>query len=446
VRDHIPGKNGLDPFDPSTGTNLFYTCPRAEILDINEKKGTCTVQYESTMGQRKDVQILMPYFSHNQKNPESSSWIRVMPQIGDIVLINFDPNGTPYIVSYSCVDYETIQNLSSSDYPGFIFRQLKQGEIDIRSSGMAGLYLSRGGFCRTYAGNQYRTLFKGTMQETASLGLSLTVSDNTVVRIGDAKRKKTPLSLTESLVTDSKSLQCKEVDFKISQSVGPLELPVCRWSVGNVIDSTLTGGKELKLNGVPIRHYLRIHDLTGLLTTYQEAIDYKGNASVEFGTLATSGLSISGSVSPFSISNKSLDWACLTGINFSTQAGGISLSATAGGISATATAGNAELKAAAGIANVDGGLSVKLGNSAMAVNPVIRGTVYTTLEGNFLDKLTALLASVGALLATLVPVSGATPPQQAAVAKALAEWLVVTQSFRASLVPGASLSIKTFTE
>jgi len=443
-REEIPS----DPFAPKTGSDFPYYCTRSRIIDVRPEKGTCTLEYESTIGQRNDVHIPLLAFSFNVKSPDQSAWMRYMPQIGDVVLISFDANGTPYIIGYDTLSYEELQKQDSSKLPGFVFRQLKWGEFDCRSAGMAGWFASRAGTLTLFAGDQNFKLYRTTRQVDANFGLFKLSSDDTLIRLGDAKRKKTPLDVNESGVIAT-GLQLKEANFDVNQTLAFVKKPVARFSFGNVIEepTLLSAAVPMKgdLSGDPVRWHLELFDTTGFISAFKEQIDDHGNVGITMGVLATTGLKVDATVSPFEISNKNLDWSCLTGIKMSTAAGGVLLSATAGNASLTTSAGIAELKTALGVANVDGTV-VKFGNSAAAIQSLMLGTTFGVNLTQFLVKLTSFLAALGTTIGQIVPVTGIAPSALPPFAKALAEMLVQVTAFQATLVPGVTLSIKSFTE
>jgi Type VI secretion system/phage-baseplate injector OB domain len=144
------------------------------------------------------------------------------------------------------------------------------------------------------------------------------------------------------------------------------------------------------------------------------------------------------------------DWlieTLLGDIDLGTAAGNAKLSSLAGNVEAStlagkatlkSTVGNAEVLAPAGVANVDGSL-VRFGSVAAAIQPLIKGTVFSSGTGTLLTALSTALGPITSGAA--VP----TPPTNSAAIVALATAvLAFANGFNALL--GTILSTKVFTE
>lgn len=110
----------------------------ATITDVNEERGTCTLSFDATPGERQNVAL--PFYLHIGKKGQrgKSAWRREMPQPGDVVKVGFDSNSTARIIGYDTIGYDQLASIQESEGK-FGFRDLKMGEFDQKSSG--GAYL-----------------------------------------------------------------------------------------------------------------------------------------------------------------------------------------------------------------------------------------------------------------------------------------------------------------
>lgn len=163
----------------------------AQIVSVNEAKGTCSVVVIDGMtSQRDNLEIPKTGFS---VKGFKSSWSRYMPQEKELVIVGFNPRGECRILGYTTVAGQYSDLFSSSDntnLPMGDMQALKKGEHDMRSSGGAYLHLSNQGHLLLSAGaSTLLRLDKSNNEVRGQAGLWSNESDGSGLRIGDVKRK-----------------------------------------------------------------------------------------------------------------------------------------------------------------------------------------------------------------------------------------------------------------
>jgi hypothetical protein len=187
-----------------------------QIASVDEVNGRITVR---TATGDEEFTLHIPLYGFSIRGLRSS-WIRYMPQTRDYVKIGFGPDNRPEILGYAAWgdarnatnvgqrrDLQAPHNSAYASIAGFakdnvngmqIFRQLKQGEWDMRSSGGAELYGTRDGALTLAAGGGADIRLNKLRQEIKSrTRLTAFENDGVEFRFGNVKRLITPL-LTET--------------------------------------------------------------------------------------------------------------------------------------------------------------------------------------------------------------------------------------------------------
>lgn len=276
-------------------TALFYSrTVRATIMGVNTKKGTVKLQYESAMGEKPSVHMPISQLSYNRARPMLASWDRHMPQVDDVVLVSFDPNGTPRVVAYDVLSYEMIIN-DEETQQRVGFRELQPGEFDKRSSGGAYLYGNAIGTLFLAGGLSSIELDKMNFAAEYNSGLHKFQATNDVLRFGDVKRLQDPTAFDESKVS---GVLGTEQEFLVDlQSIAGL--PIAKFHLGNIVEAdTATGyiysDKEDADTNRPLKLEMKLWDSTGLLEVLELRADDLGNMKLTLGDTATTGLRLIG--------------------------------------------------------------------------------------------------------------------------------------------------------
>lgn len=312
---------------------------RAMIVDIDRSKGTCTVEFDSTPGERSGVNL--PFYVHASVPGKRSktAWSRFMPQVGDMVLVGFDSNSIVRIVGYDMLSYETITNIQNEEGK-FGWNDLKSGEFDVKSSGGAyirgeatGLLYLAGGMTSIQLDKKNQEIRKTapTIKETSNM---------CSFRRGIVKRSPAPF-MPEATAKATKGIlpippgvpgaaidpvlpDVYEFTVDLRGSVtpsSPISMPIAFLSIGNVMNpdlSTPAGDaygvgplafEKFVINPVAnARFFFRIYDSIPISDTpigtpgpalggtpvrpFELGIDQLGNTYINVGALALQGFNV----------------------------------------------------------------------------------------------------------------------------------------------------------
>lgn len=319
-------------------TEMFMSrVQRAVIMDVDESRGTCTVAWDNTPGERPNVAL--PFYIHfGKKNQRrKAAWQRIMPHPGDYVLVGFDSNAEARILGYDSVGYNQLAAIQGEEGM-FGFRDLKAGEFDQKSSG--GAYL-RGDAVGTLflAGGMSSMLFdKRNYEVRTNSGRIKESLGTSYYRRGLVKRSALPFQPELPAKATAGVLPLDQlgpaaavfgdlyehtVDIRAAANpASPLAMKVLLFSLGNVLDPLFslpsigdaygaagpTGIMKFKINPTSnARLLLRIYDSVPLADTpigtegplggsptrpFEWGVDQLGNAYVNVGALATHGFNL----------------------------------------------------------------------------------------------------------------------------------------------------------
>jgi hypothetical protein len=205
---------------------------------------------------------------------------------------------------------------------------------------------------------------------------------------------------------------------------------------------TIKGKKESEIKGDEVKRVLGNKN-TKVVNDFMGGV--LGNSNISLGGALKMVLA---NVAPSGPETTALDIliANATGggsARLSTLLGNLKFDSVAGNVELSTLAGIASLKTTAGIANVDG-TSVKLGSVLTAIQPVLKGTVYTAAEGIFLTALAAFLLALKAYVVGIQPIADAPGTFTTPLLTAIGVFDAAIIKFGFDLA--TSLSAKVFTE
>lgn len=252
-----------------------------------------------------------------------SAWMRFMPSVGDLVLVDYGPHSEPRIVSYALAPgaYERIiaardvgphtavVNGEAVNWNPALrsLVHLKEGEWDMRSSGEA--YISgdsAGNLTLAGGGRTGLILSKKENDLRASAGLHVFDAEGSYQRLGLVKRKLTPISFKDTTLLAPLMILdpivnewAVHIESPPTDPVTGLTLPAPGTSflvydeqAGTVRSSA--GVPESSSLGLPLRRRSRVYDI-GTTTAqtiptmaYESSVDALGNTQVSLGLAATS--------------------------------------------------------------------------------------------------------------------------------------------------------------
>lgn len=273
-----------------------------QIDSVDEEKGTADVIVGGTHDK---IKTTIPLAGLSISGP-LSSWMRYMPSPGDFVQVGYGPRNELEILGYTAFGvntsddstsytgntaqrvrsegYASIAREASSDANGLaIFRKLRSGEFDARSTGGAGFWASREGTLVLEAGETTMTFNKANVDVRARSDMFAFGGDGTEVRFGDVKRKLLPTDFEESKVTPNlaSALAPKELRVTVGYAVPPLgvETSFASVAMGDVRDGF--GLPVLNTNtGLPDRVKAQFFDPAGALALTTVEVDVAGNMRI----------------------------------------------------------------------------------------------------------------------------------------------------------------------
>lgn len=286
-----------------------------QIVGIDEENGKLSVQL---LGSRQKYDVDAPVVGLSVRGVKSS-WMRHMPQVRDYVDISFGPDNRPKLHRVTAWKFrsdsggwaEIAKAAAANDGNlGLVWRKLKQGEFDCRSSGGAGYYFTADGHAVLEAGPTAIELDKNRFESFGTAGLWVRRGDGVEVRFGDVKRLLTgTFEETSAVVNPTGAVKPKEWFVEVGYPTPPAGTPKCvfyREQAGDVRDSL---GAPVLLAGQPLRYRKQLFNAAGLVETLTVEVDALGNTKVTHAATAVpGGLEIAGgSLSPFKLSYGSVE-------------------------------------------------------------------------------------------------------------------------------------------
>lgn len=373
--------------------SLMSAIHRARVTDIHIERGTVSVEFEKLHYAREVVIPLMSLSvpraakddaSGKRETQESNAaWGRFIPQVGDLLLVGFDTDGSCYSLGYHAVNYQGFTRFDDNreDRGGIGWgnasgKRIKPGDWDFRSSRNSSLYmgdklkLSSGPFSLTLDKPQGRITTVGNL-----LSDRYGVSEQ---RLGDVYRFVLPTDATEtaipSLLDPTQTAQeCTNIVKRGSTAI-PGGFEMIRTSLGEVVDeltyTPMIPSKAVPgLTGTSVRKLCAVKDPTASTDLYTDAIDDLGGFGVNAPTAPM--VVFQTAAATWQVTNTMTSWTS-TG-TFTVISPAITLQATAS-------------------ITLDSAL-VQLGGLG-AVSPVIKGTEFSTSLSTFLGAISAATKSV----------------------------------------------------
>lgn len=276
---------------------LFSAIHRARVYEVSITDGTISVQLESLGYSDKITMPLLGLSAPPDKGSQApnadfraASWGRYIPQIGDLIYVGFDMNGSMYSLGYASIFYQGFdigEKREASD-GGISWgeeseKRLKPGDWDFKSSRGACFYL--GGQAKLSSGQNSISLNR----DTGDIIINTPLLDEQIgfsnFRYGAVRRFVLPTDTSESyLYTNRAGSIAQEATLSVRWLGAPTGVDLAYWSIGDVVDDSL-GAYALKLSGAtvpqPVRRYFYSHDFTGYIKTYEEEVDSGGNFLVK---------------------------------------------------------------------------------------------------------------------------------------------------------------------
>jgi hypothetical protein len=297
MRPILPGES--DPFlgvrDEIPGVAIKCT-----VVAVDTRNGTVTLRLGGSLGQYPDVKIPLMQFSLNRTK---SSWGRFMPQIGDLVTAVQDLDGDLHILNWECLNYRQIADADAEEQ--FIFRELKEGEFEWRSSGAATIFGSELGELRLTGGPVSVTLSKDQLEAVYDAPLHRAIAGGCESRFGEVRRKLLPTDVEESSILGGTLAESQTV---VARSTGLVDTRLADVTLGDVAADFAPYTPALGPVGLPLRAQARLYDDLGATELFSFAVDNTGNVAwTQAATAVALGLKIAALASPLSVQFRDIE-------------------------------------------------------------------------------------------------------------------------------------------
>jgi len=233
----------------------------ARINSVDSKLGNCTVEFYGA-NRVETIEINFQYFS-------PTAWIRIMPQEGALVILGITTGGAHEILGYKAGNYEAVAR------EGRLFRELKPGEFEIMSSGLASIFGSASGVLYMSAKMTDFELDGVRNEAKLDTGLTKMSSGTDELRFGNVKRKLLPTDLEETDI-GTPILRYKEFFIKIMKSL----LKSVSVKIGDVFEESIAiPTVDLRTGGI-LKAEIKFYDVTGVQYT-ELRVDSGGNVTIQ---------------------------------------------------------------------------------------------------------------------------------------------------------------------
>jgi len=277
----------------------MYSVHRARVSDVHISEGTCDVTIEGHANTEPVNFPLVglsvpPSGNPDQSNSLQASWVRYIPQRGDMLLVGRSSNGTLYAMGYHAVYYRGFDTMDKEreDRGGIGWgessgRDLQPGDFDVKSARNASLYI--GDKVKVSSGPHSLVLNKVTDDSTLTSGLIKDrYGEASEDRKGEARRFVLPTDSSETSITSAinptQTAQERTSVIKHGSIIIPGGVEVVKQSMGEVIDESTFLPQVSKMGGKNIRYMLNVNDLTkdptGNTSAYLVEIDDFGNKKI----------------------------------------------------------------------------------------------------------------------------------------------------------------------
>jgi len=279
-RDPYPGENESGHSDLRDHARYFSRIVRGKLTSVDNSIGKCQVNTLEIYGTR-DVTIPPLWFSGQGRK---TAWGRYMPFGNEDVHVAYRNDDTAVILGYDIKNsgeqpdegYAFLKQLADEGKAGYaVFRELKPGEFDYKSSGDAYIHGSDQGTLYLAGGQAFIKLDKQSYRLESKAAEYHYSSESAQMRFGTVFRKE---NVTDQSETPTSSGLYKEylVDVNFPSPAGtPGIQSRAKLHMGDILDSTNT--PEDGPSGNPLRFRLSLGDGSDSTEIFSLLIDNSGN-------------------------------------------------------------------------------------------------------------------------------------------------------------------------
>ena len=271
----MPGPSIPGQIDPYFGarTGIPGSSIDGIIESVDTRNGVVNIRLgHSAIGTRNGVKI--PFFQVSVLR-SNSSWLRFMPQVGDRVNLVQGMDGRIHIMNYEVLNYKQLADADEEEE--FLFRELKEGEYELRSAGAAEIFGSRSGILRMAGGASTLTLNRDDMIATLDAPLITANATSCQIRFGEVRRKVLPTDFGETALALGSQ---REFRLTVAKDILLASVPMVDIKLGDVVTDTTPFPVKPGGLGAPLRGEFRVFDPTGLIPMFSFRVDSGGSLEI----------------------------------------------------------------------------------------------------------------------------------------------------------------------
>lgn len=370
---------------------FYSSVHQARVKDLHLEQGTVTIQFLSG-GDPRVVAIPLMGFSAPPKEGDADknyvrfSWGVYLPQIDDILLVGFDPQGKPYCLGYSFIDFAVMKRFddATEDRGGIGWgdasgKRLRPGDWSFKSARQCAFYM--GDRISLTAGPHAIVLDKpnGEVKIQSDL-VHQRYGSCSESRSGSAKRILVPgVDTSEGYVYDTMFASVAQEHTHYVRR-GSLTAPtpdgflMVRTSEGEVVDdltaqvvppATFSPDLAVALTGTGVRILREVmDDAAGTMPMWMELVDNLGNWGLSAKTAV--GLQWFTPASTWTIQNNMVNWT--TSATYALNVAG-SYTAIIGGTALMNVTGTFDLISAAAMSLTAPSIALKSASILLGASP-----------------------------------------------------------------------------
>lgn len=282
-RDLSPGEDTSGYDDLRDHVRYFSRIVRGKLTSLQPDIGKCQVNTLEIFGTR-DVTVPVLWFSGRGGN---SAWGRYMPFGNEDVHIGYRNDDTAVVLGYNANNpgeqndegYAFLRQLQKDGAAGYaVFRELKPGEFDFKSSGDAYIHGSNQGTLYLSGGQAFIKLDKQAYRLESKASEYHYNSETAEIRFGTAFRKNLPTDQAETPVSSGSYKEfLVDVNFPLPSGTPSLQSRA-KLHMGDILDST--NAVEDSPFGNPLRFRLSLGDGFDVNEVFSCLIDNAGNVEI----------------------------------------------------------------------------------------------------------------------------------------------------------------------
>lgn len=284
-RDSYPGEDTTGFMGTRDGPRYLSRIVRGQFASVDPPNGKAQI---STLEVHSSADVTVPSLWFSGKGRQSA-WGRYMPFGGENIHIAYRNNDSPVVVGYDMnaggeeqpqEGWQQLKKFADDGIAGFaVFRELRPGEFDFKSSGDAYIHGSNQGTLYLSGGQAFIKLNKQAYRLESKASEYHYLSETSEMRFGTVFRKE---KSTDQDETPASAGIFKEflVDINFPLPIGtPSSQSRAKIHFGDILDSSNI--QELSPNGFPLRTRISLGDGSDTIEVFSLLIDNMGNINIE---------------------------------------------------------------------------------------------------------------------------------------------------------------------